>query len=87
MLAEEILDAHQAWNEVPDLMMEAKGGRMIPEAAINRKREEVAWGWRKQQREDEIRQEKCEHSPPQFQRGHLFLQDLLRRVGRVTTRG
>ena len=62
-MAEEILDAPPAWNEVPDLMMETEYGRMIQEAAIKRKRDEVACGWRKQQREDDIRPEKHEHSP------------------------
>ena len=36
---------------------------MIPEAAIKRKRDEVACGWRKWQREDDIRPEKRDHSP------------------------
>ena len=65
VLAEERLDAPPAWNEVPDLMMEAEDGMMILKAATKRKREgeEVAWWPRKRQREDEIRAEKCEHSP------------------------
>ena len=48
VLAEEMLFAPPAWNEVPNLMMEAKDGKMIPEAATKRKREEVAWRRRKQ---------------------------------------
>ena len=59
---EEMLDAPPAWNEVPDLMIETKGDRMIPEAVTNQKRDKVALGWRKQWREDNIRPEKCEHS-------------------------
>ena len=42
-MAEEILDAPPAWNEVPDLMMETKDGRMILEAATKRKRDGVLW--------------------------------------------
>ena len=41
MLAEEILNAPPAWNKIPDLMMKAKDGRMIPGVATKRKREEV----------------------------------------------
>ena len=53
VLVEELLNALPAWNEVPDLIMEAEDGRMIPEASTKRKREEVALGQRKQwQRED-----------------------------------
>ena len=62
-MAEEIIDAPPVWSEVPDLMMETKEGRMIPEAATKQKRNEVARGRRKQWREDEIRPEKHEHSP------------------------
>ena len=40
-------------------MMETEDGRMIPEAATKRKRDEVACG----RREDDIRPEKREHSP------------------------
>ena len=36
-MAEEMLDASPAWNEVPDLIMEIKDGRMMPEAAKKRK--------------------------------------------------
>ena len=56
-------DAPLAWNEVPDLTMETKDGRMIPETATKRKRDEVPRGQKKQQREDDIRPEKHEHSP------------------------
>ena len=61
--AEEMLDAPPALNEVPDLMMETKDGRMIPEAATKRKRDEVGLGRRKRPREEDIRPEKCKHSP------------------------
>ena len=63
VMAEEMLDALPSWNEVPDLMMETKDGGMIPEAAAKQKRDELAGGRRKQQREECIRQEKGEHSP------------------------
>ena len=62
-MAEEMLDALPAWNEVPDLLMETKDGRMIPEVATKRKRDKVAHGRRKRWREDDIRPEKREHSP------------------------
>ena len=58
-----MLEVPPAWNVVPDLMMEVEEGRMITEAAIKGKRDEVARGWRKPQREEEIQQEKREHSP------------------------
>ena len=58
-----MLDALPALNEVPDLMMETEDGRMITEEATKRKRDEVARGWRKGRREDDIRLEKHEHSP------------------------
>ena len=59
---EESLEVPLTWNEVPDLMMEAQDGRMIMEVAIKLKRDEVACGRRKRQREDDIRPEKREHS-------------------------
>ena len=62
-MVEEILDALPACNEVPDLMMETEGGRMILEAATKNTRDEEARGGRKQPREDDIRIEKPEHSP------------------------
>ena len=37
VLAEEMLDAPPAWNEVPDLMIESEDGRMIPEARREKK--------------------------------------------------
>ena len=42
-----MLEAPPAWNDVPDLMMEAEEGRILPKAAVKRKREEVARGRRK----------------------------------------
>ena len=62
-MAEEMLDALPAWNEVPDLIMEIKDGRMMPEAAKKRKIDEEARGQRKRRREDDILPEKQEHSP------------------------
>ena len=58
-----MLEAPPAWNDVPDLMMEAEEGRILPKAAVKRKREVVARGRRKQQRDEEISLEKHEHSP------------------------
>ena len=51
VMVEEMLEAPPAWSKVPDLMMETEGGRIIPIAATKRKRDEVARGRRKQQRE------------------------------------
>ena len=62
-MVEEMLDTPPAWTDVPDLMMESKDGRMMPEAATKRKRDEVARGWRKRWREDDIRLEKRENYP------------------------
>ena len=36
--------APQARNEVPDLLMEVEDGRMMPEAAVKQRRDEVARG-------------------------------------------
>ena len=58
-IAEEILKAPPVWNEVPDLMMEVEEGRIMPEAAVKQRRDEVAQG----RREEDIRQEKRENSP------------------------
>ena len=72
-MAEEMLDAPLACNEVPDLMMKAEDGRMIPEAATKQRREEVARvarGRRKRQREVEIRPEKHKHSSTDSRRTH-----------------
>ena len=52
VMAEEMLKVPPEWNEVPDLMMETEEGRIIAETL--RKRDEVAPGWRKRGREDEI---------------------------------
>ena len=41
-MAEEMLDAPPIWNEVLDLMIETKDGRMITEEPTKRKRDEVA---------------------------------------------
>ena len=70
VLVEEMLDVPPAWNKVPDLMMEAEDGRMIPEAATQRKREEIARGWMKQCREDKKRLEKRENSLRVSRRTH-----------------
>ena len=54
VMVEELLKALLAWVEVPDLTMDSGWEVIIPSAATKRKRDEVAQGWRKQQREDEI---------------------------------
>ena len=61
VVAEDILEVTPVWNEVPDLMMEDEDGMMITEAATKLKRDEVAQGQRKGQKEDYISQEKHEH--------------------------
>ena len=80
VMAEEMLDPPQAWNEVPYLMMETEDGRMIPDTATKQKRYEVARGQRKQWKEDKIRQEKCEHSP-RLHSGHELPQDSIQKSG------
>ena len=57
-IAEEQLEAPPGWKEVPDLMLETGEDVGITDATIKRKRNEVAQGWRKRQKEDEIRVEK-----------------------------
>ena len=49
--------------QVPNPMMEIEEGRMMPEAAVKQKKEEVAQGRWKWRRDEEIRSEKHEHSP------------------------
>ena len=61
--AEDMLEVSPAWNEVTDHMNEAKDSKLITEAATKQKRDEVAPGRRKLQREDGICPEKREHSP------------------------
>ena len=75
---EKMLEAPPAWNEVPDLMMEAEDSRMI--AATKKKRKELNKGQRKWRRKDEIRPEKREHSP-RFQGGHIILQGSSQKSG------
>ena len=52
VISEELLKAPPAWGDVPDLMMETEEEVMIPGAATKRKRDEVAHGRKKRQRED-----------------------------------
>ena len=62
--AEEVmLEIPPEWNAVPDLIMEDKEVMMIKETDTKWKRDEVAQGWRKWRKEDDIRPEKNEHSP------------------------
>ena len=50
--AVEMLEVPPVWNEVPDLMMEDEDSMMITEADTKPKRDEVARGRRKRQKED-----------------------------------
>ena len=54
--------------EISDLMMEDEDVRPATEADVKQKKNEVAWGWRKQQKEDDIRPEKHAHLPTVSQR-------------------
>ena len=58
-----ILEIPPEWNAVPDLIMEDKEGMMITETDTNLKRDKVAQGRRKRQKEDGIHPENCKHSP------------------------
>ena len=51
------------WNEVPNLMMEEEDDPPATEAAGKRKIDEVAWGLKKQWKEDDIHPQKRAHSP------------------------
>ena len=51
--AEELLEAPPVWSSMLDLMMDTEGEVTRPVAATKRKRDEVAWGRRKRQREDD----------------------------------
>ena len=74
-----MLEVLPAWNEVPDLMMEAKDRRMITEAATKQRRDEVAQGRRKWWRDDDIRPEKHEYSP-RYLGEHETQQDSIQRI-------
>ena len=78
VFVEEMLEAPPAWKEVPDLMMVVEEKRMMPEAPVKQKMEELTQGWRKWRREEEIRLEKHEHSP-QYLGGHKTQQDSISR--------
>ena len=61
--AEEMLDTPPGWNEDKDLIMDdgdILAKNMRPE---KRRRDEIARGWRKRRKEDNICAEKREHSP------------------------
>ena len=65
---EEMLDTPPGWNEVEDLIMDdgdILAENMRPE---KRRRDEIAQGWRKWRKEDDIRVEKREHSPTRSRR-------------------
>ena len=58
-----MLDTPSGWNEVEDLIMDdgdILAKNMRPE---NRRIDEIAQGWRKRRKDDDIRAEKREHSP------------------------
>ena len=66
--AKEMLDTPQGWNEVQDLIMDdgdILADNMRPE---KRRRDEIAQGWRKWRKEDDIHAEKQEHSPSVLKR-------------------
>ena len=58
-----MLDTPLGWNEVKDLILD--DGDILSENTRpeKRRRDEIAWGWRKQKKEDDIHAEKQEHSP------------------------
>ena len=60
---EEMLEIPPEWNAVPDLIMENEEELMITKMDNKPKRDKVVRGLRKQQKEDDIRPEKHEHSP------------------------
>ena len=47
------MEAPPVWSSMLDLMMDTEGEVTRPVAATKRKRDEVAWGRRKRQREDD----------------------------------
>ena len=61
--AEEMLEVTPEWNEVTDMMMEDENVLPEAEGSTKRKRDEVARGWRKRRKEDDIWPEKCGHLP------------------------
>ena len=67
-MAEEMQEVSPEWNEVPDLMMEDEDVLLKAEGYTKWKRDEVALGRRKWQKEDDIRPEKRVHSPTASQR-------------------
>ena len=68
--AEEMLELPPGWNEVQDLIMD--GGDMISEdlRPEKRKREEISRGRRKHRHEEDLRGDKCKHSPTESLRLH-----------------
>ena len=52
--AEEMLKIPPEWNTVPDMMMEDKDVLPEAEGSTKKKRDEVARGWRKWRKEDDI---------------------------------
>ena len=72
-----MLEVPPEWNAVPDLIIKDEEGMMITETDTKQKRDEVAQGQRKRQKEDDIRPEKCEHSPTVSQRTRNPWQDYI----------
>ena len=62
MVEEVVLEVPPEWNLVIDLIMEDEEGLMITETDTKRKRDKVAQGPRKWQKEDDICLENREHS-------------------------
>ena len=56
-----MLEVPLEWNEVPDLMMEDEDVPPATEATVKRKIDDVAQGWRKWQKKDDISPEKRAH--------------------------
>ena len=60
-MSEEMLEVFPEGNEVSNLRMEDDNFLLKAEGHTKQKRDEVALGQRKRQKEDDIRQEKCLH--------------------------
>ena len=63
VMIEEQLEAPPQWNAVPDLMLDPGMDEDRFEDNAKRRRDEVARGRMKRQKEDDIRADKREHSP------------------------
>ena len=68
--AEEILERPPVWNEVQDLIMDDENSLTVDMRPEKRKREEISRGQRKRIYEEDLRGDKCEHSPTESGRVH-----------------